>query len=103
MKQTLFDGPVLARKYDPPCQEMPNVVYNYGIDKHEKHFEETIVLYVSFPEIWKIITQNQGVDVHALIGNIGGYIGLFLGKIFELEFSQVIRFSIRFNYYQLRF
>ena len=81
MKQSLFDGPVLARKNEPPCQEMPNVVYNYGIDRHEKYFEDNIVLYVSFPDIWKIITQYQGVDVHALIGNIGGYIGLFLGKI----------------------
>ena len=70
MKQSLFDSPVLARKFETPCQEMPNVFYHYGIDKHEKHFEDSIVLYVSFPEVWKIITQYQGVDVHALVGNI---------------------------------
>ena len=35
---------------------------------------------------WKIITQSQAVDVHALIGYIGGYIGLFLG--IEMSFPQ---------------
>ena len=29
----------------------------------------------------KLITQQQAIDGHALIGNIGGYIGLFLGML----------------------
>ena len=36
---------------------------------------------VTYPSKGKTITQLQEVDAHALIGNIGGYIGLFLGKI----------------------
>ena len=39
------------------------------------------VLTIKYPEEVKIITQSQDVDVHALIGNIGGYLGLFLGKL----------------------
>ena len=35
---------------------------------------------VVYPDDVKIITQSKEVDVHSLIGNIGGYIGLFLGK-----------------------
>ena len=31
------------------------------------------------PEQMKIISQTQAVDFHSLVGNIGGYIGLFLG------------------------
>ena len=38
------------------------------------------VLTIKYPEEVKIITQSQDIDVHALIGNIGGYLGLFLGK-----------------------
>ena len=35
---------------------------------------------INYPEEVKTITQSQDVDVHSLIGNIGGYLGLFLGK-----------------------
>ena len=35
---------------------------------------------VHYPEDVKIVTQSKEVDGHVLIGNIGGYIGLFLGK-----------------------
>ena len=38
---------------------------------------------VQYPEEIKIITQSKEVDVHALIGNIGGYIGLFLGNLLQ--------------------
>ena len=34
---------------------------------------------VQYPEDVKIVTQSKEVDEHALVGNIGGYIGLFLG------------------------
>ena len=36
--------------------------------------------YLYYPKEVKIITQSKEVDLHALIGNIGGYLGLFLGK-----------------------
>ena len=35
---------------------------------------------ISYPPMAKMITQSQAVDAHSLVGNIGGYIGLFLGK-----------------------
>ena len=35
---------------------------------------------LSYPEDVKVITQSKEIDVHSLIGNIGGYFGLFLGK-----------------------
>ena len=33
---------------------------------------------IQYPEEARIITQSKDVDVHSLIGNIGGYLGLFL-------------------------
>ena len=35
---------------------------------------------LNYPKEVKTITQSKEVDFHALIGNIGGYLGLFLGK-----------------------
>ena len=81
MEESLMDVQELAQKHHPPCKEMPSVVYNYGIANHEADLGDNIALYASYPDKWKVITQTQAVDVHALIGNIGGYIGLFLGLI----------------------
>ena len=36
---------------------------------------------IEYPEEVKIITQSKEIDEHALIGNIGGYIELFLGNL----------------------
>ena len=36
---------------------------------------------IQYPEYAKIITQSKEIDIHGLIGNIGGYIGLFLGNL----------------------
>ena len=35
---------------------------------------------IQYPEEVRIITQSKEVDIHSLIGNIGGYLGLFLGN-----------------------
>ena len=42
--------------------------------------ESGFMVAVLYPDKMKVVTQNQLVDVQVLIGNIGGYIGLFLGK-----------------------
>ena len=35
---------------------------------------------IVYPEHLRVITQSKEVDIHSLIGNIGGYLGLFIGK-----------------------
>ena len=41
--------------------------------------ESTVVFGIFFPKIIRMITLSKEIDIHALIGNIGGYLGLFLG------------------------
>ena len=41
-------------------------------------------LMIIYPEEVRLITQSKEIDVHTLIGNIGAYIGLFLGNIVRL-------------------
>ena len=43
---------------------------------------------ILYPEEVKMITQSKEVDIHALIGNIGGYIGLFLGRFILRKYIQ---------------
>lgn len=84
IKHAYYDGWSLEKKYvDDPCQEMPTIDFK-SYDRPIARFRDTpdepkILVY--FPFKGKIISQLQEVDVHSLIGNIGGYIGLFLGKI----------------------
>ena len=65
-----------------PCQQMPGIAYNLmSLDK--LHKEELIQIAVEYPEQVKIISQSRAVNIDSLIGNIGGYIGLFLGLLYE--------------------
>ena len=50
--------------------------------KHEGN--STLAIQIVFPDKMRIISQSKEVDVHTLIGNIGGYLGLFLGKLIEI-------------------
>ena len=35
---------------------------------------------IRFPDDTKIIAQERSIIFHTLIGNVGGYVGFFLGK-----------------------
>ena len=74
-----FDGSQLRlAKFSFPCEEISHV--SVKLLHHNSNFGYGLYpFHVSYPDKMKIITQNQAIDIHALIGNIGGYIGLFLG------------------------
>lgn len=72
-----------------PCEEMSHISFKsleHNIDDGNGFYP----LQVAYPEKIKIVTQKQSIDLHALIGYIGGYIGLFLGtsKIKTRTFSK---------------
>ena len=60
-----------------PCQTMPRI--DYDVLSHPVAMDNVIQINTGYPKEAKIITQSRAVDSDALIGNIGGYIGLFLG------------------------
>ena len=88
LKRSFYDGRALSMDFDPaPCQEIPNIGYKHTrVGTNASEFSSFPVrefpIYISFPDQIKVISQSQAVDIHSLIGNIGGYIGLFLGKVF---------------------
>ena len=62
---------------DPPCEEMVYISYNYDeIVETGSGIEFEII----YPNRIKLNQQSREISFHALIGNCGGYIGLFLGK-----------------------
>ena len=67
------------KKYSKPCGTMSKVDYSYSTEPQSWMNDTFFGINIIYPEQMKIITQAQSVDLHALVGNIGGYIGLFLG------------------------
>ena len=68
-----------------PCQQMPRIDFQLTNDMLYAR-KGVLGIYVGYPEQMKVITQSRAVDVNTLIGNIGGYIGLFLGTSGDLLF-----------------
>ena len=65
--------------YYPPCLGMSKIDYEFFNNFPTK--KGYLKIMIGYPEQIKVITQYQAVDVHSIIGNIGGYFGLFLGTL----------------------
>lgn len=77
METSMYDFYKAKNDYYPKaCHRISRL--NYFIQSPPANKKWSIV--ILYPEEIKIITQSKEVDVHSLIGNIGGYIGLFLGS-----------------------
>ena len=64
-----------------PCEELASIVFTADqITFAAVQYLDSLKFIYRFPEKIKVIRQIKSVDLHALIGNIGGYIGLFLGN-----------------------
>ena len=83
MKESKFDIVQSRKKHHLPCQSITGLSFQTDrSDSFTYTFENnTIALQVDYPANIKVITQCQAVDFQALVGYIGGYIGLFLGNI----------------------
>ena len=80
IKQLLHDANIAGNdRYPVPCQTVSKIDYEINYNDLGGN-GEWFVFSVRFPDQIKVITQNRAVDIHTLVGNIGGYLGLFLGK-----------------------
>ena len=70
----------VREKYFPkPCHRISKAdILYYGGSTINPGPEFKLIL--TYPEEIKVITQSKEIDFHALLGNIGSYIGLFLGR-----------------------
>ena len=65
-------------KIPPPCDEMSYISFKY-LENEVAGEQGLYPLMIAYPKDMKVVMQQQAIDIHALVGNIGGYIGLFLG------------------------
>ena len=76
-------------KHLPKCEVNPFIFFalisgrNGWISCHER---KAFTFYVSVGK-FKEIKQKREVDMQTVIGNAGGYVGLFLGNIMIVQFS----------------
>ena len=79
MENAKYNFDEMCSEYDKePCEEMSSIVFAVE-ELQTTDYPKSLQLKYNYPEKVKIIRQLKSVDLHALIGNIGGYIGLFLG------------------------
>ena len=68
--------------YPKECVRMPKVKFE-GPEHKLDDWENDWQVFIGYPEEIKYITQSKEVDIHTLIGNCGGYLGLFLGNSYR--------------------
>ena len=64
------------------CNKISNMRITQEFGTKSDQPSEIWSLDIQFLNEVRIITQSKEVDFHTLVGNIGGYLGLFLGKLF---------------------
>ena len=83
IKEGVYDFKDVRNRYYPTaCTRISKLSFNPKPGIHSK--DEDINYWdfrIVYPEEVRLITQSKEVDVHTLIGSIGGYIGLFLGNL----------------------
>ena len=67
--------------YPLPCHSIESLTYDYTETKGISHHKPSrFMVLVHFPNLkYRQIAHVQEYDIESLVGNIGGYIGLFLG------------------------
>ena len=79
IKQFRLDYEVLSATHVPKsCQRISKMTTT--IDSEQQNWKQEWTFTIEYPDEVRIITQDKQIDIHSLIGNIGGYIGLLLGK-----------------------
>ena len=82
MKQAIFDvrGNIMTN-FTPPCIAMTNVEDSFNeVDFSFGGKDDWFWTVIVFPDQVRHIKQSKEITFHTLVGNCGGYIGLFLGK-----------------------
>ena len=96
MKQTILNWPDVAYDYDAPCEGKSHIGYRVSnVEYTDKEINPlSMSVYVSYTNTVKIISQSRMIDGQALIGYIGGYVGLLLGTIIIIICINIITFLI---------
>ena len=86
MKKVAPLTPNMINEYDPPCRSISKLQFDYqdiDYDYDEDQIGDNVPYFTisatSLDTTFKLIELVRAYDVQSLIGNAGGYIGIFLG------------------------
>ena len=84
MKQSMINiNSDIIERYPPPCRSAEKISYGF-VEEAAANCSGLCFGVVKFTlnlfnDRYKEITQTKAIDFHAVVGNSGGYIGLFCG------------------------
>ena len=82
MNHSVYAFKRVRKKYLPiACERMSKIYWVYEEHNYEHDKNATWSFSITYPDYARVIIQSKEVDIHTLVGNIGGYVGLFLGNI----------------------
>ena len=72
----------ISEKAKKACKSASIITFSYNENKYFKwKGPDWFHIIFHYPSQYREIKMIQEIDLHTLIGNVGAYIGLFLGKI----------------------
>ena len=90
LKDAMYSFNEVRRKYIPiSCNRISKIYYSPH-EAVELEVNSTWSFLLVFPDYHRIITQSKEVDIHSLIGNIGGYVGFFLGHTISTYIPNIL-------------
>ena len=76
-----------------PCDSMSNI--RHEMEELFLPFKKVSAIVLAIPKKVRVIQQSKAIDTNSLIGYVGGYVGVLLGKCYKNECRKYL-----FNEYQ---
>ena len=87
MEKTGFDL-IESDKPKKACTSASIITFTY--DEYDDHDKDTFSVKLTYPHQYKEVVMVRAVDLQTAIGNAGGYIGLFIGKVVQILLIMII-------------
>ena len=70
-----------------PCTSASTMIFSYDEDEYKSKRSDWFHVILLYPNQYREIRMVQAIDLQTVIGNAGGYIGLFLGNPISVFFK----------------
>ena len=83
MRESIMDWEYVSDRYPAPCETASNIGYTFStVGTQDSSVDpSSLMIMLTYTKKIKIISQSRLIDEQALIGYIGGYVGLILGTM----------------------
>ena len=93
---------ILGRGKKPrkPCTSASTMIFSYDEAEYDANGSDWFHVFLLYPSEYREIRMVQAIDLQTVIGNAGGYIGLFLGNPISVFFKLMNIIQSLVYYYQ---